>query len=138
MTEHRVDLISAYADGELAPVEARALEAHLRECTECTRELALIRALGGALKATMSNPPTRSVWESVNARIARPIGWVLFTAGVAVWIALGVMQWYRERALTAEWLAGSAVVIGIVLLAVGVAYEQYREWKTTPYKDVHQ
>jgi hypothetical protein len=33
-------------------------------------------------------------------------------------------------------MAGSAVLIGVVLLAVGIGYEQYREWKETRYRDV--
>ena len=136
--EHRVDQLGAYADGELTDEESRAVEAHLRVCTECARELALIRALGGTLRQSLSEPPGRGVWAVVQRRVARPLAWVLITAGVAVWVALAALEWYRQRSLTAEWLAASAVVIGLVLLGVGVAFEQYGDWKRSPYKDVER
>jgi hypothetical protein len=47
-------------------------------------------------------------------------------------------EWFRNREITWEWLGSSAVWIGLALIAVGVGYEQYREWKETRYKDVHQ
>ncbi len=136
MTEHPSELISAYADGELSPEDARQIENHLRLCTECARELALIQSMGGAMK-TMSLQ-RRSVWEGVHRRITFPIGWVLFVAGLGVWVALATYEWFRQGELTAEWLGATAIIVGLVLLLVGVAYEQYREWKETPYKDVQR
>jgi len=43
--------ISAYHDGELPPEKAQVLEAHLRECPECRRELARLQAITGWLSA---------------------------------------------------------------------------------------
>jgi anti-sigma factor RsiW len=139
MSNHPLERIGAYADGEVAPAEAAAIEAHLGACTECTRELALIRAMGGIMRnAVRTGAPRRSVWDAVHRRISRPVGWVLLLAGITTWLALGLAQWYRERALTAEWLAVSAVGTGLALLLAGVAYEQYRDWKETRYKDIQQ
>jgi anti-sigma factor RsiW len=138
MREHPLDRIGAYADGELGAAERQAVEAHLRACTECTRELALIRTMGGAMREALDDQPATSVWGTVQRRIARPVGWLLFVAGVVVWAALAALEWYRERSLTLEWLAATAVGIGLALLFVGVASEQYREWKDTPYKDVQR
>jgi anti-sigma factor RsiW len=139
MSTHPLDRIGTYADGELHGAEAAALDAHLRNCTECSRELALIRTMGGIMRnAVESAAPRRSVWDAVHRRISRPVGWLLLAAGLATWIALGTIQWFRVRELTPEWLALTAVGIGLALLAVGVAYEQYREWKETRYKDIQQ
>jgi anti-sigma factor RsiW len=138
MMQHPLEKIGAWADGELSTEEARAVEAHLRTCTECTRELALIRALGGEMKAMAAEQPDRSVWRGVNRRITRPLGWLLVVAGVVIWCALAALEWSRARELTAEWLSTSALVIGGALLLVSVGYEQYREWKDSPYKDVQQ
>jgi hypothetical protein len=55
-----------------------------------------------------------------------------------VWVALATYEWFRQGELTAEWLGATAIIVGLVLLLVGVAYEQYREWKETPYKDVQR
>ena len=64
MTNHPLERISAYADGELTQEEERSVEAHLSVCTECSRELALIRALGGAMKASLAKPKEEPSAES--------------------------------------------------------------------------
>lgn len=138
MSQHPVELIGAYADGELSAEEARRVEAHLATCTECRRELALIQNLGEAMQTILSRPPRRSVWEGVNRKITRPIGWILLIVGVITWIGLALVEWFREGELTPEWLAGTAVGTGLVLLLIGVAYEQFRDWKETPYKDIER
>lgn len=136
MNEHPLELISAYADGELSREEASRVEAHLEECTECVRELALIRSIGGAMRTTPTPPTGPGVWPAVHRRLTRPIGWILFLAGVIAYAALAILEWYRERTLTLEWLGTTAIVLGLALLLASVAYEQYQEWKNTPYKDV--
>lgn len=136
MSEHPLELISAYADGELSPEEARRVEAHLEACTECVRELALIRSIGGAMRTTPTPPP--GLWSDVHRRLTRPVGWLLFLAGVIAFAALAVLEWYRERALTLEWLGTTALVLGLALLLAGVAHEQYQAWKNSPYKDIER
>ena len=137
MTAHPHELISAYADRELEPEQARRVEAHLALCTECARELALIRSIGTALNGPV-NPTPASIWPAVHRRISRPVGWLLLVGGVVTWLALAVVEWLRARTLTLEWLGTTAVVIGLALLVVGVAYDQYTEWKTSPYRHIHQ
>lgn len=137
MNRHPVEALSAYADGELPPDEAAKIEAHLESCTECARELALIRGLGGMLRNVGPIRPEPGLVERVNRRLTRPIGWLLFIAGVMLWSALAIRAWFREE-FTLEWLAATAVFIGLGLLAVSVGYQQYREWRGSPYKDVRQ
>jgi anti-sigma factor RsiW len=48
------DLVQSYADGELAPERASALEAHLRECAECTRLVETQRAWQRTMRAGMT------------------------------------------------------------------------------------
>jgi predicted anti-sigma-YlaC factor YlaD len=136
MNQHPHELLGAYADGELDAAQTAQVAQHLTKCTECARELALIRSMGGAMRTLVNSTESRGIWETVHRRLSRPIGWLLMLAGVAVWTTLAVVEWYRSRELTWEWMAGSAVVIGVVLLAVGIGYEQYREWKETRYRDV--
>jgi anti-sigma factor RsiW len=136
MNQHPHELLGAYADGELDAAQTAQVAQHLTKCTECARELALIRSMGGAMRTLVNSTQSRGIWETVHRRLSRPIGWLLMLAGVAVWTTLAVVEWYRSRELTWEWMAGSAVVIGVVLLAVGIGYEQYREWKETRYRDV--
>jgi anti-sigma factor RsiW len=136
MNQHPHDLLGAYADGELDAARTAHVAGHLTKCTECARELALIRSMGGAMRTMVNSTESRGVWDAVHRRLSRPIGWLLILAGLAVWTTLAVLEWYRSRELTWEWMAASAVVIGVVLLAVGIGYEQYREWKETRYRDV--
>lgn len=138
MSNHPLERISAYADGELDAEDARGVEAHLRGCTECTRELALIRALGGAMKASLAERRNGSVWGRVNRSITRPIGWMLFVGGISAWIVLGVIEWFRAGELGMRWLATTGIGLGFGLLVAGIGYEQYRAWKTEPYRHIER
>jgi anti-sigma factor RsiW len=137
MTHHPMVSISAYADGELTDEEETQVEAHLAQCTECARELALIRSMGDAMVEGMRRPqPERSVWDRVHRRITQPVGWLLFASGISVWIALLIIEWFRAGELTLPWMATTAIGIGVALIALGIGYEQFREWRHSPYKDL--
>jgi anti-sigma factor RsiW len=137
MTQHPLTDISAYADGELAAQDMARIECHLAECTECARELALIKSMGAVMaQETRRRAGRESVWPGVHRRLTQPIGWILVVAGVAVWGALAVVEWFRAGALTPEWLATTAIGIGLALIVVAIGHQQYREWRESPYKDV--
>jgi anti-sigma factor RsiW len=136
MKEHPVDMLSAYADGELTAAERLRVEDHLERCTECRRDLALIKTMGTAMRNVESNAGT-DVWNGVRSRIVRSIGWALVLGGVMLWIVLAAVAWFRE-AFTLEWLASTAVGVGLLVLLVSIGLEQYQEWKTSPYKNIQQ
>jgi anti-sigma factor RsiW len=136
MNRHPHDLLGAYADGELDATETARVAGHLQGCTECARELALIRSMGGAMRTMVGTTESREVWGGVHRRLTRPAGWLLVVAGSVVWVAMAVLEWFRHRELSWEWLGATAVGIGLALLLVGVLHEQYREWKETRYKDI--
>ena len=137
MREHPIEAIGAYADGELPPEEARAVAAHLETCSECARELALIRAMGEAMREVRVNEK-RSVWGAVQRRIARPAGWFLVVAGAVILAALGVVEWFRTGEVTLEWLAATGIGVGLALLVLSIGWEQYVEWKGSPYRDLER
>jgi len=137
MIEHPRAELSAYLDAELPPEEAVAVERHLERCTECSRELALMRDLGGAMRSMEMQNRTRSVWDGVHRRLTRPIGWMMITIGAVVWAGLLLVRWWQAE-LTVEWVAATGVGLGLLLLLVGISHEQYREWKSTRYKDVER
>lgn len=134
---HPEEKLSAYADGELPPSEAESVETHLETCTECRRKLAVIETMGAAM-STADVEGGGSVWDGVRRRIVRPAAWLLVAAGLAVLAALAVVEWFRTGGLTPEWLAATAVGVGIGLLAVNIGWEQYREWRESPYRDVEK
>ena len=65
------DQLDAYLDGDLAPAETRAFEAHAGACPACTAELALARRLQGALRALPAEPCPYEVFQGALDRIAR-------------------------------------------------------------------
>jgi uncharacterized membrane protein YcjF (UPF0283 family) len=136
MTEHPRERLMAYADGELDAAAAGAVEQHLEQCTECGRELAIVRELKGALR-NMESSNSRDLWSGIHRKLTTPVGWLLVLAGVVVWIALAVVRWFQSE-LTIEWLATTALIAGLVLVLIAIGHEQYRAWKLERYKDVER
>ncbi len=67
--EHWTDRLSEYLDGELAPAERAACEAHLATCASCQRVLA---GLASVVRAAASLPPEdklRDLWPGIRAAI---------------------------------------------------------------------
>lgn len=51
--------VSPYADGELDERAARLLDAHLRDCEDCSHDLTMVMAIKGALyRLAAAEPPT--------------------------------------------------------------------------------
>lgn len=51
--------VSPYADGELDERAARFLAAHLRDCEDCSHDLAMVVAIKGSLqRLAAAEPPT--------------------------------------------------------------------------------
>ena len=136
MTAHPREQLSAYADGELDRAAAAEVERHLQRCTECARELSIVRNLKGAMRDMQTSRTQKDLWSGVHRRLTAPAGWLLIIAGTVMWAVLAVVRWVQTAELTPEWLGGSALIIGLALLLVAITHEQYRAWKTDRYKDV--
>jgi len=86
--------VDAYLDGELAPADARALEAHLSQCVECARFRDRRLALRAAIKAQL---PTLTAPDVLRQRIVHKrrfnVGWrsLAIAASLAV-VAVGGWQ----------------------------------------------
>lgn len=137
MSEHPTREIGAYADGELPPEAARRVAAHLESCSECARELALVRKMGEAMRDARPSE-SKSVWDGVERKITKPAGWLLVVAGSTILAALAGIEWFRTGEITLEWLAATGIGIGFALLILSIGWEQYREWKESPYRDVQR
>jgi len=81
-----------YLDGEMSPEERVRVESELDRSTELQREVAIYRALKTDFQELSFHPAThhKSVWDQVNVRVTRPIGWILVAAGTALWMTYGV------------------------------------------------
>jgi len=90
-----------HADGELAPEEARRLEAHLADCTFCHREMAALRdLLAQAKKLPREIAPTHNLWRKIEARCIPPVEQSSPSAHRRWWPYLGLA-------------AAAAVVLGL-------------------------
>jgi hypothetical protein len=129
-----------YLDGELPPAARARVDAELETSTELQREVAIFRALKEGFQELSFHPADRhrSVWDRVNARVTRPIGWVLVFVGAIVWLSYGVYVFATSPTDPWEKLATGAVAIGILLLFASVIWERYREWEHDPYRDVYR
>lgn len=129
-----------YLDGELSPEERARVDAALEGSTELQRELAIFRAMKEDFQDLSFHPAQyrESVWDQVNDRVARPIGWILVAVGAGVWSSYGAYVLATSPADPWERLATGAVAIGVLMLFVSVIWERYREWGNDPYRDVQR
>jgi anti-sigma factor RsiW len=98
-----------YVDGELAPAEAQALEAHVARCAACQQTLDSLRALRAATAALPhAIAPSRDLWSGIEAQLGasatsatadgqvlafprrRPLQWLL-PCGIAASMAFAIV-----------------------------------------------
>jgi len=129
-----------YLDGELTPDERARVDTELSSSTELQREVAIFRALKTDFQELSFHPGTyhTSVWDQVNAEVARPAGWVLVIAGAALWTSYGVYVFATSTVDPWEKMATGAIAIGVLTLLASVIWERYRQLDSDPYKDVHR
>lgn len=134
------DELMRYLDGELSPSERSRVEERISASTELQRQLLLFRAMKGDLQE-ISFEPLRappSIWDRIQRRVTRPVGWALLVAGSVAWVLYGSYVFLTSQVQPVEKLATAAVVVGILLLLGAVIRERYREWLVDPYRDVRR
>jgi hypothetical protein len=105
MTDHIIQWLGAYHDGELRGARLHRVAAHLSECAACRAELEQIRALSALLQEAPSDvaflPAERFAAnmalqlprrpEPPPARARLEIGWWLVPVGLlAIWVFIGI------------------------------------------------
>lgn len=128
-----------YLDGELPPDEVARVRDALERSTELQRELRIFEALrkdiGGL---SFDPPPHRSVWDGVQRRLTRPMGWILFISGAILWLFYGAWVYATSPANPVEKLAVGALTIGFILLLGSTVSERLQESRTDPYRDIQR
>ena len=137
MIQH--DELMRYLDGELPAERAREIEAALETSTELRREYTLFRRMKNDLADMGAHMESeRTVWDAVNRRLTRPMGWGLFLVGAVIWVAYGVYSYLTGADALWEKLATSAVVVGLAMLLVSTLVDRWRDLKTDPYKEIQR
>ena len=62
-------LLDGYHDGELDPFERTRVERHLAACAACRRDLASLRLVGEAVRATVAGVQTPDLWHAIAAEL---------------------------------------------------------------------
>jgi anti-sigma factor RsiW len=128
-----------YLDGELAAERVRVVERALETDTELRREYVIFRRMKSDLEEVGSDmrTPVRT-WEAVNRRLTRPMGWILFLVGLAVWLGYAIYTFWTGPDALWEKLAVGAVVVGLGMLFLSVVIDRLRDLKTDPYKEIQR
>lgn len=74
MSDHWTDRLSEYLDGDLAPAEREAAEAHLDRCETCARTLEELREVVARARSLDDPPPERDLWPGIAARLGERSG----------------------------------------------------------------
>ena len=115
MSDHVLDLLGAYLDGELQGGQLRRVTAHLQECQSCLEELQALQAISAALQEATTpefSPPERLA-SDVALRLPRD------QAGPSRSKALEYGWWLVPVGLLAAWvfLSTTLLVSRVVILA---------------------
>lgn len=133
------DELMRYLDGELPPERAREVEAALETSTELRREYTLFRRMKADLEEMGARmQPETTVWDAVNRKLTRPMGWGLFLVGAVVWVAYGIYTYLTGADAMWEKLATSAVAVGLAMLLISALVDRWRDLKTDPYKEIQK
>ncbi|MFC1500803.1 anti-sigma factor family protein [Candidatus Zixiibacteriota bacterium] len=138
--DYREDLVR-FVDGELHGEDLKKFEQHIEVCTECRREVSVFQSLKGELQAMgMKQPdiPGGSVWNDVNRKVARPIGWIFTIIGFVMYLAYAIYIFVSSTGNLFEKLAIGLLVTGFVVLLATVAWERIVDYRTDPYKGVEK
>ncbi len=69
MSEHWIDRLSEYIDGDLMPDERTACEAHLGACAECRTLLAELQAVVTVARQDPEQRPSTDLWPAIASRL---------------------------------------------------------------------
>lgn len=117
-TSHPLALLSAYLDGELAPAERSAVEAHLADCPGCRAHISELRATAALIASLPDLVPSRRLvprLASVPAWLAPLRTLATLASGVSVFLfmasaILANIGWLSQGAATDSARSGAAAV----------------------------
>ncbi|MGH7563861.1 MAG: anti-sigma factor family protein [Gemmatimonadota bacterium] len=70
MSEHVIERLSAWIDGDLDPAERERVERHLAGCAECAGVLAGLQRVVASARALEDREPAEDLWPGIAERLA--------------------------------------------------------------------
>ncbi|MGH7573180.1 MAG: anti-sigma factor family protein, partial [Gemmatimonadota bacterium] len=111
MSEHPIERLSAWIDGDLDPAERERVERHVAGCAECAAVLAGLERVVASARKIEDREPATDLWPGIEGRLGarRPAVVPIDAAGPRV---------RRRFSFTVPQLAAAAIAIIVVSSAV--------------------
>jgi predicted anti-sigma-YlaC factor YlaD len=138
-------LLTIYIEGELEEEDKKLVQAHLKECAECRKELEELNQLEEVLTKMQLKKPSKEIWEqywsSIYNRLERKTGWIAFSLGFIILISFGVYQamgkLLKDPDTPLVFLIGLLTFIGGgIILFVSILKEQLFFKKKERYEEI--
>jgi len=141
------ELISSYIDGELDAAQRKAVEEHLKECSECRKEFEEMNKFEEVMNKMEFKKPPKEMWQvysdSVYNRLERKIGWILLSIGAIILFFYGGYKLLEGLIQNPEihWILKAGILVGIggiAVMLVSFIREQLFVYKRERYKEIEK
>jgi hypothetical protein len=137
-------LLMGYLDAELTETEVERFEQHLKECVDCSAELAQFRRLKEVTQNMRVVAPDEKYWDvywsNIYNRLERRIGWILMSLGAILLLSYGIyvliLELFVAQIPVVVRIGVLAFVVGIVTLLVSVVRERIFLAKADKYERI--
>jgi predicted anti-sigma-YlaC factor YlaD len=137
-------LLMGYLDAELTETEVERFEQHLKECAECSAELAQFRRLKEVTQNMRVVAPDEKYWDvywsNIYNRLERRVGWIMMSIGAILLLSYGIymliLELFVAQIPLVVRIGVLAFVVGIVTLLVSVVRERIFMAKADKYERI--
>ena len=112
------ELLMPYADGELEPKDAAAVQSELARCTECRAELEELQRVSAFARVAFTAPIASVDLSGVYGRVMAQIGTEQLAARPSAWAR--TTGWFREVMRFEHPMALAGIAAAVIAIVVGV------------------
>jgi len=141
------EMLAGYQDGELDGAQLETVEKHLAECPDCRAELDRLNQVKEVAEKVNFNDLPLEVWEgywqNLYRRFERGIGWIFFSIGAIIMVAVGAFYIVRDFFLDPgvgliSKIGVAGLILGGVILLVSVVRERIFAYNRERYREVQR
>ncbi len=137
-------LLMGYLDAELTETEAERFEQHLKDCADCSAELAQFRRLKEVTQNMRVVAPDEKYWDvywsNIYNRLERRVGWILMSLGSILLASYAVyaliLELFETQIPLVVRIGVLALVVGLCTLLVSVLRERIFLAKADKYERI--